>query len=233
MTDEAIDQVVAAVKRHLGDDPKKWPPWPEGWRDDIEMALVDAVFSVRAPYKTTRGRGVHALVTAWAGRRNRPINSTTGLAEEISKAGVRAWAGAFGSNQTSPGRQPTAPEGNLKAATVLEAARALSNGTPPINTADDVRSNVDEAVRRLKDVKGIGHATVNYFLILLGVPGVKPDTLLHRFVSEALAQDAGSKTLTSTEVVRLVSSAAKRFAVEPHILDHAIWRYESDRSKRG
>jgi len=34
-------------------------------------------------------------------------------------------------------------------------------------------------------VPGIGYATANYFLMLLGAAGIKPDRMIHRFLQEA------------------------------------------------
>ena len=40
----------------------------------------------------------------------------------------------------------------------------------------------------LRSVPGIGYATSNYFLMLLGAPGVKPDRMVHRFLRGALGR---------------------------------------------
>jgi hypothetical protein len=88
--------------------------------------------------------------------------------------------------------------------------------------------NADCVKRALQSVPGIGYATANYFLMLLGAPGVKPDRMVRRFLRGALCRD-----VTDREAEKLIRAAAERLEVQPHKLDHAIWKYESDRSAGG
>ena len=117
-----IQELVASA---LG-PPNGWTKWDGGWPGDIESALVDAVFSARAVYATKNKRGVLALVETWRGERLRTSYDLTALASEIASDGPIVWAKRFGNSQHSPGRPATAPGGPTKAASVLEAAKALS-----------------------------------------------------------------------------------------------------------
>lgn len=116
-------KVLTHVKVTVGER-DEWTKWPGGWSDDIESALLDAVFSARAIYDSAGGRGVHTQVTRWRGRRTRIVYSLDALVAEIGED-VPGWAHRFGNRQVSPGRLDTAYGGRLKAATVREAASSL------------------------------------------------------------------------------------------------------------
>ena len=70
--------------------------------------------------------------------------------------------------------------------------------------------------------RGLGPVTWDYFLMLVGHDGVKADTLVIRFVVEALGRRLGS-----TEVSRLVKEAAMWMDISVSALDHSIWRHMS------
>ena len=56
------------------------------------------------------------------------------------------------------------------------------------SAADISDENADLVNPALRSKQGIGFATTNYFLILLGRPGVKPDRMVHRFLEDATGQ---------------------------------------------
>lgn len=69
-----VSKTVAAVRHDLG-APAKWPPRPGGWPDQIELALLDAVFSLNARYgrgaeNSTPATGVHRVVDGGQGGRS-------------------------------------------------------------------------------------------------------------------------------------------------------------------
>jgi hypothetical protein len=74
----------------------------------------------------------------------------------------------------------------------------------------------------LLGVDGIGDATADYFLILLGHPGVKPDRMIHRFLRRVLG-----RSVTNAEAARLLECVAKQLRADLVRLDHAIWSLES------
>ncbi len=55
-----------------------------------------------------------------------------------------------------------------------------------MDTAEQI---TDENAHKVKgtvmSVQGIGFATANYFLMLLGRSGVKPDRMVHKFLKDA------------------------------------------------
>jgi hypothetical protein len=227
-----LDEDVAKVREHvgetIGEDPTLWTKWPGGWRGDIESALIDAVFSARAIYRSKWGRGISRKMADWQVRRNeqRSAFSLDALIDEIDAVGVDAWARTFGNSQPSPNRRENAPGGPSKTATVREAADKLRKAG--INIADDI--NADSAATtktKLRSVSGIGYATANYFLMLLGVPGIKPDRMIHRFLKEATGH-----SFTDAYAEQVLRAVAAQFSVQAHELDHAIWRYESERASQ-
>ena len=78
----------------------------------------------------------------------------------------------------------------------------------------------------LRSVSGIGCAIANYFLMLLGVPGIKPDRMIHRFLKEATGH-----TFTNAYAEQVLRAVAAYFDVQENELDHAIWRYERERAR--
>ena len=223
-TDNALERVLAHIDSTITRKPAVWSKWPGGWSDQIGTALVDAVYSARATYSTKHGRGVLPLLQAWQASAGDSSSSLVALINEIEAEGPHPWAVRFGNEQHSPSRSADAPGGPWKSATVLEAAinlRALSID----GAADITDENAAAAKAALRSVQGIGFATTNYFLILLGRPGVKPDRMIHRFLKNATGQ-----SWTNAQANDLVVAAAAQIGargVAPHELDHAIWRFES------
>ena len=68
--------------------------------------------------------------------------------------------------------------------------------------------------------------TYNYLLMLAGLPSVKPDRMILRFLTEVLGKDL---ELTNERAVELVTQTAHRVGVNPRSLDHIIWRAASGR----
>lgn len=144
---------------------------------------------------------------AWGG--------TEGLAERTAR--WRAWSRA------------TAPR---KAEVVYRAAQALAGHG--IKTVDDVRElftdQGDSAARQA--VKQTWHAlpgqrsglTWTYFLMLCKVPGVKADRMIVRYVTDVLG-----RIVSPEEAATLMMAVSTHLGQDPILIDHAIWRYASDR----
>lgn len=56
-----VDRLVRYIGTTVGPD---LPVWPGGWPGQIEAALLDAVFSIRARYGSPT-TGVRAVVSRW------------------------------------------------------------------------------------------------------------------------------------------------------------------------
>ena len=62
--------------------------------------------------------------------------------------------------------------------------------------------------------------------MLVGLPEVKPDRMIRRFVAAALGRPR--ETAVGVDEARnLVMAVAARLGVSPRALDHAIWAYQS------
>ena len=106
-------------------------------------------------------------------------------------------------------------------ATVRQAAEALVR--IGVTNASQVSAGDGGIVWNvLTSVPGLGYATANYFLMLLGAPGVKPDRMVKRFLA-----DATGHAFSDAKADQAIWAAAEQLDVEPHKLDHAIWSYES------
>ncbi|HEV8221812.1 MAG TPA: hypothetical protein VGQ05_16190 [Streptosporangiaceae bacterium] len=49
--------------------------------------------------------------------------------------------------------------------------------------------------------------------------------MVHRFL-----RDAAGHAFSNAQAESVVVAAAERLSVQPHVLDHAIWRYESSKA---
>ena len=63
-------------------------------------------------------------------------------------------------------------------------------------------------------------------MLLAGLPSVKPDRMVLRFLELAIGTDV---TLTGDRAIELVKAAANSLDVSPRTLDHVIWRAASGR----
>ena len=112
-----------------------------------------------------------------------------------------------------------------KAKAIVDAAQALV--AVGVNRAEDVVPS--EHGRAYTSVYGLGKVTWEYLTMLLGHPGIKADTWITRWVSEAVHADS---RLSSKEARDLLAAAASGLGIgwddpaQPTLtqLDHAIWK---------
>ncbi len=191
------DHVVAVLGSEL-------TQWPGGWPDEIDAAVIDAVFSVRARYGSrARQTGVYGAVMRWRKERD-AANDLSVLASVDSDALRRI---------TNNGKLAQ----RYKADIVIEVARAFVDAG--IVSADDFRNKEVLARTTYLSVKGCGPVTWAYLRMLTGLEDVKTDTWLVRFVRDVLPD--ASKDDTG----RLMKEVASRMGVDAHRLDHAAWAY--------
>ncbi len=217
-TGEEFAKVICAA---LGSPP--WDhQWPGGWPESISTALIDAVFSAQDKYNTKNGRGLKPHLDHW--HRQALANGTAddllAPATQISDKDPLGWAQDFGRRQRSPGSR------KLKSETVLLAAQALLARDPRIVSARDVNpENVQSVQATLQEVPGIGFVTASYFTMLPGYEGVKPDTMVHRFVNKRVGHNS-----SSAAVAQLLAETAQALGVRQVDLDHEIWRFTREPS---
>jgi hypothetical protein len=229
---DETDVLVEYVRSMIGTTIE---PHPGGWPEQSELALIDAVFSSRAVYGVPAkdGRsatGVHRVLDHWRSlRADTPLDDLAALVGCIDGAGLESLAEV--NRQLVPGRDPErlskwsavrsvgadlVQAGYLSSRHVVEAARG-----------DDAK-NLKSA---FTETKGVGAVTFDYFLVLLGVPGVKADTMIRAFVDEAIHEDVlrggGDETrVAASKAAQLLRNAAKRLDLNESDLDHAVWLHQ-------
>lgn len=199
-----LDMLHQHVIETVGDAPGAWPG---GWPDDVEAALIDAVFSVRARYGSRERRtGVYGAVVRWREWRDGDGDDLRDLAT-VDEDRLRTL--------TNSGKI----SGRYKAAIVIDAAQALVD--VGVVNASDFTKRMPQARGAYLSVKGCGPVTWAYLRMLLGLEDVKPDTWVMRFVQHRLRHVTSTK-----EASELVVGVAARMGVSATVLDHAIWRYQ-------
>ncbi|MGV9802010.1 heme peroxidase [Mycobacterium sp. NPDC003449] len=207
--------------------PERWFR-PDGYHDGLALCIIDSIQSTGSHYSSV-------LNVVGRYRKHRGDAATTdGTAELLATfddfGGVDGWVAEIGNQKPASTRKGT----SLKAAVIQQVTRNLhDNG---VRTTDDLRARGalepgNEARRRATKKLWTGveaqssGITWNYGLMLAGLPGVKADRMVARFVSRAL----GGVELSPEAASSLVRQAALRMEVSATDLDHAIWRKESGR----
>ena len=77
---------------------------------------------------------------------------------------------------------------------------------------------------RLKDLKGIGDKTADYFKILCDIPTSAVDRHLIKFLNRAgIERDR----ISYSEAREIVNKSAEQMGINKSVLDHSIWKYMS------
>lgn len=197
---DRLAALLAKIERELD---TKALTWPGGWPGQIEAALLDAVYSVRARYGSPT-TGVRRVVRRWIEHRGELADDLTVLAQQ-EPADLARIVG----NSAKASRR-------LKAAIVIDAAGALADAGLQ-HAADFTGSDTQQ--RAYLSVTGCGPVTWSYLGMLLGKPGVKADTWIVRFVNAAAVGP-----VTPKQAEHLVHAAADALGVTATQLDQAIWR---------
>lgn len=208
-----VAKVVERVKCQLGDE---WATWPGGWPGQAELAVIDAVFSVQARYGTET-TGVRRCISRWRDHRGvgtSPLDDLRRLADLADRPDELARI--FDNGSKLPG-------GTTKSHAVALAAQQLIDAGA--TSSADLTHDRSELRHAWCSVHGLGDVTWTYALMLLGVQGVKADTMIRRFVSDATGRDAGTK-----DAQRLIQAAAGKLGVDAIQLDHAIWQWQRRQS---
>ena len=214
---QAVTAVAKAVKRI---DESYFAAWPGGWPNQIGMALIDAVYSIRASYHAKDpAKGVLNRVCAFRKAHPKATNDLE-LIRSLGEKGIRDIMG----NGKSSGR--------YKSICVIEAAENLLSLDPPVRHATQLAALDPNHKRAYTSVHGLGWVTYEYFTMLLGQPGIKADTMIRRFVDTALTEQ-GLAPVDGHTARRLVETvhASERPLIGLHEFDHAIWLHQRSVSK--
>lgn len=211
-------QIVAVNNAVLLVPVEHFSAYGGGWLNEISTALVDAVFSIQAQYRSTDpDKGVLNRLQKF--RRTEP--EARNNLSVLSSLGSERIREIMGDSKTAR---------RLKADAVVEAAdRFVAKG---IVLAEDFLNAEPERMKRVyTQVHGLGWVTFEYFSMLLGVPGVKTDTMILRFVNNALKQ-AGLPAVDEYRARDLIIESRNELELGETLshFEHAIWLYESDLS---
>lgn len=202
---------------------------PEGYRGSLALCIVDSVQSTGVRYAS-----VVKVVNAY--RDYRRIQggdpATDGVPELLQTfdelGGPEAWASKIG-NQNKTSTRPNAP---LKAVAIRDAAAALVS--VEVTTTQALRETAKNP-DKLRVVEAAWRAVVaqrsgitwHYMQMLAGIPGIKPDRMIVRFVADALGLP---RTRVSPSFAsEILTEAASRMKVSPTDLDHGIWQWQRGR----
>lgn len=203
-------KIVESVLKHLGPI-EGWVPWPGGYPNRPDLALVDAVMSIRARYGKAYPDGrITGVVGAVARYRDHAGQAGPDWIGHLACQDALALESVVGHSASGRTR---------KAVAIINAAGRFHSagvfGEVPFDPEDA------EHRRLYTGVAGLGPVTWEYFCMLLGHPGVKSDTWIGRFVSAALGQ-----ALDASDAGAAVKAAAAQLDADPSQLDHAIWDYQ-------
>ncbi|WP_284227675.1 hypothetical protein [Mycobacterium antarcticum] len=199
---------------------------PMGYRKSLALCIVDSVQSTGVTYSS-----VEKVVARYrAHRLDRGGDPNTDgtvelLATFTETDGPDGWAEKIGT------RNRTSTRGGVLKAEAIRDAAAVLDGMG-ITTAASLR---DADAARRKEAESSWCAvtgqrsgiTWRYLLMLDGVPGVKPDRMICRFVEDSL--QLRRRSVGAEFAYAIVMGAAEEMGMSSTALDHAIWRFQRGR----
>ena len=110
--------------------------------------------------------------------------------------------------------------GTKKIETILATARLLQE--EGVESRDALRTWLGSSanVERLKQIRGIGNMTADYFRMLAGIETIAPDGLINGFIERA-----GLSPSASHDARAMLEEVARRLSKSPIALGFAIWEY--------
>jgi hypothetical protein len=217
-----IDTLIEYCNTHLG-DPQLWKT-PGGYPQSLALCIIDTLYSTGSHYTS-----VVNVIRNYQAEHGSRDGARALAASIVAAGGPRAWATTVVDNLKPAHTRPGAP---LKADIVQQAADLMTSLA--IDTVADLVSRVkDQPIdnpvhtgwKRLQSQSS--GVTYNYLLILAGLPSVKPDRMVLRFLKDALGAEA---ELSNQRAVELLTETARQLAINPRVLDHIVWRAASGRA---
>lgn len=230
MTDtvqESVDPDLARVVRACEERLKpsaEWEPF-EGYPGSLALCVLDAIWSVNARYPITRG-----VIQRYRNQRRwRGNPDRDGLPELLAVCETLGGVDSFIDTIGTRNRVSTQPGAIRKGEAVFRAATELHSlgvdTTEQFCRADG--TPLGEQVRAAWCAIPGQRSGVSwrYLRMLAGLPDVKPDRMVIRFLASALGVD--ESRIDADRAVALVQAAAEHFGVDQRALDHEIWQYQS------
>jgi hypothetical protein len=221
-----LEDLVDVCERDLG-DPHLWFK-PSGYPTSLALCIIDSIYSTGAHYAQ-----VVRIVDRYKHRQTLGRDAYTDTSRDLRTSidgagGAERWAAEVAQNSRPTSTKAGAP---LKAYAIAEAAQGLE--FLGVLTTDDLRARAD--TDDLDDVKRMWLAfpgqtsgiTWEYVLMLAGIPGVKADRMVTRYVARILGVPAaGIGAGLAADYVKAVAAEKNWNVIHT---DHAIWRLESGR----
>lgn len=221
-------RLAEKIQSDLGSTSDRWYV-PTG-RPGFALPILDSIYSTGNHYT-----GVKRLVSRYSKLRaeegaDASVDGALELADAISR-----WGGVEGFVERTGRRSRTyaSRKAPYKAEAALQAAYVLCrHGIDSVDIARHTLRNREtrETSPIAKDWLAIpsqsSGLTWNYFLMLIGLPGVKADRMIRRYVTTALDSES---LVSAKDASRLVEAVADSLGVNYTALDHTIWRYQSGR----
>jgi hypothetical protein len=199
---------------------------PEGYPNSLALCIVDSVQSTGVKYPSV----VNVVNRYRAYRSEQGGNASSDSANDLTATfaelgGPEGWAVRIGNgNKTSTQRDAPLKSFAIEA----EAEAMIGKG---ISTAQDLRQaagdseRIAEVADAWRSVKAQSSGvTWHYVQMLAGIPGIKPDRMIIRFVAKAL--DVPLKKVAQSVCVEMLTAVASELGMTATELDHAIWNYQ-------
>lgn len=221
VTQHEIDTLVDYCNTNLG-DPDLWRT-PEGYPNSLALCIIDSLYSTGSHYSS-----VVNVINKYIAAHGNGDGAEALLASITAAGGARAWATEVVDN-LKPAH--TKAGASLKAEIIQQAAELMKS--LDIDTVEDLVAQVEDEPLNNPVQKGwkrlpsqSSGVTYNYLLILAGLPSVKPDRMILRFLATALGEGT---ELSTRKAVELITKTAEAMDVSPRTLDHIAWRAASGR----
>lgn len=224
--DELLDLLGQACASDLG-DPDLWFA-PDGYPDSLALCIIDSIYSTGAHYSSV----VNVVRRYKDDRRAQGGDANNDGVDELlaniaTHGGPDKWASAIGNRRPTS----TAPGAPLKADAIHQLATKLAGAGA--STSATFRAAVGNG--RLDELKHLWRSTPGqrtgitweYALMLAGIPGVKADRMIVRYVARVLGRRESE--VSPMEAAGLVRRLAQKNSWDVIRTDHAIWRFESGR----
>jgi hypothetical protein len=221
--DPEVAKVVRACEERLNPS-AEWKPF-EGYPGSLALCVLDAIWSINARYPITQG-----VIERYRGQRRWQGNpDQDGLSELLAFYGAIGGVDSFIDTVGTRNRVSTQPGAIRKGEAVFRAATALHD--LGIDAAEQFRSADGTPLgEQARDAwcaipgqrSGISW---RYLRMLAGLPDVKPDRMVIRFLASALG--VGEASIDADRAVALLRATAEHFDVDQRALDHEIWEYQS------
>lgn len=216
-----VGALVEYCNNNLGD--KDLWETPEGYPKSLALCIIDSLYSTGSHYTS-----VVNVIEKYKATHSASDGAKDLLTSIRQAGGPQAWAQNVVGNLKPAHTKPNAP---LKAEVIEQAAQLLVD--LKVDTVDDLKDTVETSPQDNPVHAGwkklpsqSSGVTYNYLLLLAGMPSVKPDRMVLRFLAFALGEET---ELSLGKAVELIEAAARESGVSSRTLDHIIWRAASGR----